>query len=299
MFKISSRIGGDGLTTRRLKIMADKEVWKSYPEYPFIEASNLGNMRTVDHWVKYKNGSKRLYKGHVLKQRDNGTGYMYVDVRVNGKLVKILVHRAVATCFILNPNNYPQVNHKDNDRTNNRLDNLEWCTRQYNLDYKKNFGTSPAEVLGRPVFAVNLKTGKVFWFESRAEAARQLGIGHGDISKVINGKRNTADGWWFTEDESEITEEKIQEIKANMYFFCGVIAINIETSEIFWFESQSKAARQLGVNIGNLNKVLNDRQNKTGGYWFCYADSNAIEKARAKFGNDIANKVEEFMNKHL
>lgn len=277
----------------------EQEVWKTYPDYDFIEASNLGRVRTRDRYVPGKNGSKRLVRGRVLKQQLGRGGYMYVEFSVNGKAVCLLSHRIIAVTFIPNPNNYPQVNHKDNNPKNNAVSNLEWCTCQYNQDYKRNFGTSAAQIFGRPVYAVDLKTGKVLRFETQSEAARQLGVDIGDLNKVVNGKMIQIGSYWFTEDENKITEEKIQEIKDNMLFLGGVIAINLETSEVYRFKSQSEAARKLGVDVGNINHVLKGKQNKTGDYWFCYVDEKAVGKARSKFGNKIAEKVEELMNNEL
>ena len=75
-----------------------------------------------------------------------------------------------------------------------------------------------------------------------------------------------------------------------------MIAIDLNGSKVLWFESQHEAARQLGVDQGNISYVVNGQRNQTGGYWFCYADENAAEKTRAKFGDDIAKKVEELMD---
>lgn len=146
----------------------DEEIWKTYPDYHFIEASNLGRVRTVDRIVNSKNGREYHIKGRVLKQHLQKNGYMSVSFRMCGKKVLLLVHRIIAACFCPNPNNYPQVNHKDNDRTNNVADNLEWCTLEYNIAYREKYGIA----CSRPVFAVDLKTGKVFWFESQMEASR-------------------------------------------------------------------------------------------------------------------------------
>ena len=277
---------------------AEEEVWKQYPDYDFIEVSNLGNVRTKDRWVIRSDGRKQFVKGRVLKQQLCKNGYMYVHFTTNGKQVALRVNRMVAIAFIPNPHNYPVVNHLDNNRTNNAISNLEWCSKNANEAYKNNFGSSPAQVLGRPVFAVNLETGKVFYFESQSEAARKLGISQGDIGMVVRGERNQAGGYWFTENENEITEEKIREIKDNIQFSGGVIAVNPETVEIFCFESQHEAARQLGVSVGNLNMVIKGKRNKAGGYWFCRADKNAIEKVRVKFGDEIAKKVEELMKQN-
>lgn len=279
--------------------MIDKEteevVWKVYPEFPFIEANQFGEIRTIDRWVTCKNGRKRLIKGRILKQYFYPNGYMFVHFSFNGKQINLLVHRVIATSFLPNPHNYPVVNHKDNNRANNALSNLEWCSREYNEDYKKNFGTSQVQIQGHHVFAVEVKTGKVLHFESQHEAARKLGVFQQDVSHVVKGKQKTAGGYLFTENESKITEEKVQEIKANMRFFGGVIAVDLETFTVLRFESQAEAERQLGVSHSHINEVIKGKRRKTSGYWFCYADEYAIEKTRAKFGDAIAEKVEELM----
>lgn len=279
--------------------MVDKEeaVWKTYPEIDFLQANQFGEVRTIDRTITDKNGSKRRVKGRVLKQRLRPDGYMEVNFKVNNKPVKLLTHRVIAASYLPNPNNLPEVNHKDNDRTNNAVSNLELCTREYNQDYKEKYGISAAEAVGRPVFAVDLKTGRILRFETRTEAARKLGIDVSSIVKVVKGKANQAGGYWFTEDESEITEEKIQGIKAKTHFLGGVIAVNPDTFEVFWFESQHEAARQFDISQGNIPQVIKGRYNTAGGYWFCYADSEAVEKTRAKFGEDVANQVEKITNK--
>lgn len=204
-----------------------KEVWKTYPEFPFIEVSNLGRIRTKDHYVPGKNGSKRLIKGRVLKQQLSRNGYMRVSFRVNGKIIHLSVHRMVAVTLIPNPNNLPEVNHIDCDRTNNRMDNLEWCTRQENIKYCVKLGHWKNNNPGRPVIAIDLNNLKVFWFESQREAEHQLGVFQASISRVVNSK-----------------------------------------------------------------------QKQTHGYWFCYADENAIEKVRTKFGDEIAHKVEKLIGEN-
>lgn len=289
---------------RKEKYMSDKaeieeeeEVWKTYPKIPFIEVSSFGRVRTKNRYVPSKNGSKRLIKGRVLKQHLLPCGYLYVHFHMNGKQVNLRVHRIVAITFIPNPNNYLEVNHIDNDRINNAVSNLEWCTRQYNNDYRKNFGTSSAQVLGHPVIAVDLKTGKILRFESQSEAARKLGISDSTINMVIKGKLYQTGGYWFTEDESEITEERIREIKSNMWSR-QVIVVNPETGEVFWFKSQSEAARQLGIGQGHISDVVKGKQKKTCGHWFCCADKNSVEKVRKKFGDEVAKKVEELMSEN-
>lgn len=210
--------------------MTNKEdiVWKTYPEIDFLQANQFGEVRTVDHYVTCKDGRKRFVKGYILKQQLRRHGYMQVHISVNGKEVHLYTHRIVASCFLPNPDNLPEVNHKDCNPSNNKASNLEWCTPQYNVAYREKYGISAAEVCGRSVFAVNSKT-----------------------------------------------------------------------EEVFRFETQHEAAQQLEVNRGSLNSVLKGRRNQTGGCWFCYADSNAVETTRLKFGDEVADKVKALLDEKI
>lgn len=268
-----------------------QEVWKTCPDYPFIEANQFGEVRTKNRTVIGKDGKNYHVKGRVLKQQQNKDGYMYVHLQVNGKQITLFVHRIVLACFRPNPDNLPEVNHINCDPTNNRLDNLEWCTHEYNIAYREKYG----KACNHPVFAVNLKTGKVLRFESQSEAARQLGVNLGSLNDVLKGKRNQTGDCWFTEDKNKITKEKIQEIKSNMW--CkDLFAIDLKTRKVLYFESQHKASRQLGIPVGTISKVVRGEQNKTHDYYFTNADEKVVEKVRAKFGDDVAKKVEELIN---
>ena len=208
--------------------MNDKEIWKAYPPIEWLQGSNSGNVRTLDRCVTRKNGRKQFIKGRVLKQRRMDNGYMYVSFSVNGKQVHLRVHRIIAACFLDNPDNLPQVNHIDCDRTNNRVENLEWCTREYNNNYRDKFG-----------YGANCGLGRI-----------------------------------------------------------PVIAINLTTLEVLRFPSQRGAARQLGANLGNIGSVIKGCRKQTGGFWFTYANENAVENTRAKLGNEVARKVEALLKEN-
>ena len=112
------------------------EEWRSIPGYEGLyEVSNLGRVRSLDRYVKYSNGMIHLHKGKVLSPGKDTDGYLKVVLNCNRKCKTITVHRLVALTFIPNPDNLPIINHKDEDKTNNSVDNLEWCTQQYNLNY--------------------------------------------------------------------------------------------------------------------------------------------------------------------
>lgn len=189
----------------------EQEIWRTYPEFPWIEASNLGRVRTKDRVVMYKNGAKHFYKAHILRQYLRKNGYLQVQVKVNGKSINLSVHRIVAVCFVSNPNNYPEVNHIDCDRTNNRWDNLEWCTHQENIKYCVELGHWINNNPGRPVIAINLDSLKVLWFESQSEASRQLDVNLGNMNSVIKGKLNKTKGFWFYLADENAVEKQEQD----------------------------------------------------------------------------------------
>lgn len=111
----------------------DFEVWKDVVGYEGLyQVSNFGNIKSLDRIVKKPNGVSYLRKGKICTQSKSNLGYMTVGFTVNNKKVNKYVHRLVAEAFITNMNNYPQVNHIDCDKTNNRMYNLEWCTNSQN-----------------------------------------------------------------------------------------------------------------------------------------------------------------------
>ena len=109
-------------------MLNNNEIWKPVKGFEKIyEVSNLGNIRNT--------------RGKILQTHKNNRGYVMVDFTVNKVRTKKLVHRVVMEAFVDNINNYPEVNHKDEDKTNNCLNNLEWCTRSHNKQHSMKTGT--------------------------------------------------------------------------------------------------------------------------------------------------------------
>ena len=108
------------------------EEWKEIPGYEGLyEVSNTGQVRSLD---RYDNRNC-FRKGKVLSPGKDTNGYLQVILSCNGKHKSIKVHRLIAQAFIPNPDNLPEINHKNEDKTNNRVDNLEWCDATYNINY--------------------------------------------------------------------------------------------------------------------------------------------------------------------
>jgi|TARA_R110000751_G_scaffold26291_1_gene70555 hypothetical protein len=110
------------------------------PDYLIYENCEV---YSKERTIVSSNGKKRIYKSQKINPSKNIHGYLFVGLTVDKKQKFFKIHRLIAIAFIPNPENYPFVNHKDCDRLNNKIDNLEWCTNMYNtqsINKTTNFG---------------------------------------------------------------------------------------------------------------------------------------------------------------
>lgn len=204
----------------------ENEIWKDVPNYEGLyKVSNFGNVRSKDR--KKWNG-KVFYtqKGRLLKQHlDGRKNYLFVSLYKDGKDKQINVHRLVAMTFIPNPNNYPCINHKNEIKTDNRAENLEWCDSYYNMNYgtcmkrmieSRNRDNDMEEVktkikkkkrennslsCEKPVIQYTMSGEFVMHYNSATEAERQTGISRGGIQRCCIGKYKQAKGYIWKYDE--------------------------------------------------------------------------------------------------
>lgn len=167
-----------------------EEIWKDIPGYERLyQASNLGQIRSLDRTVEYvKHYSGRdvkavhNFKGRVLKQSFT-SGYLGVLLSVDGNKTSELVHRLVASTFVDNPDNKPQVDHRDGDRTNNHVDNLLWVTSKENHANTISKGQHTCQQESKTKQVIDVDTGEIF--NSMMSAERKYKIPVGRISSAI------------------------------------------------------------------------------------------------------------------
>ena len=158
--------------------MSEDEIWKDVLDYEGLyKVSNRGNVYSVERTSSQGKKIGRL----TLKPAPDKDGYLTVGLYKNGVVKRKKIHRLVSEAFLPNLNGFPQVNHIDEDKANNNVENLEWCTSRYNT----NHGTL-IERISKKVRAVNVETGEVLIFNSTHEAGRK-GYDQGNVAKASRG----------------------------------------------------------------------------------------------------------------
>lgn len=128
-----------------------EEIWKEIPNYEgYFEVSTLGNFRSKDRIIKYKQSGTRNYPGKSLKVEVMQDGYSRIVLMKEGVKKRYMCHRLVAETYIPNPDNKPYVNHIDGNRSNNCVENLEWCTQSENERHS-------VDVLGKSMKGKSMK----------------------------------------------------------------------------------------------------------------------------------------------
>lgn len=179
-----------------------QEIWKDIEGFEGLyQISNLGRVKSFQK--TYKN-SKQPYR--ILSLSSNQSGYLSVYLRAsNGKDHRYTIHRLVAVAFIDNPNNYPCINHKDENKNNNCVDNLEWCSYSYNNAY----GTARLRsriTRSRPVSQFTKEGVWIATYVTPAIAADILNCERHTIVRCCNKENKTALGYiWKWANESKNT----------------------------------------------------------------------------------------------
>lgn len=181
-----------------------KESWKDIVGYEGIyEISNAGIIKSIKN---NKNKKEKTLKHFV----DNN--YHRVCLCKNGHKKRFMVHRLVAEAFIPNPNNYPEVNHKDENKENNYVGNLEWCNKKYNMNYgtqKERSRLKNIETQKNPIFQMDKYGNIIKLWKSANRAQKEGGFKASSILKCVNKMAKTHDGFiWIYEKDYKLDRYK-------------------------------------------------------------------------------------------
>jgi len=168
-----------------------KEVWKDIPNYEgMYQVSNNGRVKSFRKSTKFHCKNEYFLKPTVIN-----SGYGVVTLYKDSTRRKFLVHRLVAEAFLPNPNNYPQINHKDENKLNNNVCNLEWCSVEYNNAY----GTArirSVETVSTPVEQMTYDGKPIAIYRSTKIASEILGINRGTLKSAII-KHSQCNGYYW------------------------------------------------------------------------------------------------------
>lgn len=196
-----------------------KEIWKDIQGYENLyQVSSMGRVKSLNY--------KRTGKERILNPQKDKNNYLKVSLSKEEKIKQYFVHRLVAQAFIPNPDNLPQVNHKDENPNNNCVDNLEWCTQKYNINYGTRLERCSKAHKGRkhtqehnermgkahrkPILQLskseNIILGK---YNSVTQASKELNINRGNISSCCKEKYKSCGGYrWMYLNDYEMVLKK-------------------------------------------------------------------------------------------
>lgn len=176
----------------------ENEIWKDIVGFEGIyQVSNLGRVKSLERTIRNKGTKSGFYhiSEKILSPRKNINrhGYYEISLKQNGKEKRFKLHRLVAIAFIPNPNNLPQVNHKDGNKDNNTVNNLEWCTDKENKKHAWENNLCSSSHRKRKVRCI--QTGQIF--ESVVDASKKIPCDRRGLFRVLSGEKQQIKGYSF------------------------------------------------------------------------------------------------------
>jgi len=249
-------------------MIKNKELFKDVVGYEgSYSVSNMGVVKSLPRTIIRKDDVSTKLNGKVLNYNINRKGYLMVKISINANSRYMTVHRLVAIAFIPNPNNHPQVNHIDGVKTNNFVNNLEWCTNEYNMQHAienglMNFDSAKLQVSQFSLDGVFIKT-----FKSIRQASEETNTTHSGISMCSRGLYNYYSGFiWRLGNEMDNPD-----VKPHSGNQCKPVnQYDLDGNFIKRYPSQ-KVASNFGFKRANISLCCNGKQDNHKGYKWSYA----------------------------
>lgn len=205
-----------------IKNLKNMEIWRDIKGYENLyQISSEGRVRSLDRYVKNK-GKLNFRKGKILTT-SNRNGYSSVSLSKDGVITTHSVHRLVALAFLDNPNDFSIINHRNEIKNDNRVENLEWCTHKYNMNYGtinkrrgESLGYGKNNLCSKPILQFTKNGELVRKWDCSMDIERELGFDNSNITKCCNGKKHylSAYGYkWGYEKDYERIPFKVFDIE--------------------------------------------------------------------------------------
>lgn len=258
------------------------EIWKDIPNYEgYYQVSNIGRVRSLDRVAINSLGRKYYYKGKILRQVFTKFKYFRIELNKSGYSRAYFTHVLVAIAFIPNPNNFPVVNHKDEKPSNNKVENLEWCTIKYNTNY----GTAiqrRSKTISLPVVQLTKNNEIVKIYDSGTIAEEKFGYSQGHISLCCVGIEEYSAGykWVYLKDyKPELTEEEIlhyKNVKAPIpenVHKKKIVKLSLDNEFVKQYDKIIEAANEYGAKWGTaIVACCKGRLERAYGYKWMYLE---------------------------
>ena len=188
-----------------------EEIWKDIKNYEgSYQCSNLGRIRSLNRYVYEKTGKRQFRKGQEIKTRLNNNGYLQFALNKNGIRKMKYVHIIVAETFLPNPLFLETVNHKDGNKLNNKVSNLEWSSQSdNNLHAYEQLDRKTVKIGGRPksVYIKDVEKNIIYSFNSIGETSRTINLSHTQINRYIHSNKLWKERYYFTTNSNECVED--------------------------------------------------------------------------------------------